>query len=795
MSPRFMAGLSQAGTLLCLAGIAIPATAIAADASDDASPPAANAVGASDTDSQGLQEIIVTANKREESSSKVGLTIQAIGATALEQQHVTTLQDLANAVPALTYTETEDSTPVYTLRGVGFYETSLAAYPDVTVYLDQAPLPFPAQTALTLFDVQRVEVLKGPQGTLFGNNSTGGAINYIANKPTPEFAAATDFSYSRFNTGQIDGFVSGPLTDTLRGRFAFNVTESGPWQHSQTRDDTNGKADKIAVRTILDWNATDALRFELNVNGWHDGTEPQQPQDLKYQPSFPSYSPLVNQPPPPNDALVADWPAAYEPRAHDDLVQAFIRTDYDVSSTVSITAITNYIHFARDATPDADGSGYIANNLSQTTGWIESYSQELRIAGGGTGPFRWLGGAEYSGDHVWERDTLSWPQGTPFTFPTFAGTAGNSTNSEQKMNNYAGFAHGEYAVLDQLTLKGGVRYTEADRSDVTCGLYYQGTSADPNGIIQDFAAASADFLAGRPFTPAVPNQCVLIGPANGNPPYNLGAYRAHLNQDNVSWSGGVDWQPMDTLLAYANVSRGYKAGGFPTLPASYYKALAPVTQEELTDYETGIKAQFLERHLLVNAAAFYYDYTNKQLKSRIIDPLFGVLTALVNIPKSSVRGAELEVHARPATGLDIGVTGTFLDARIDQFTGVSQAGQVADFAGSAVPYTPRWSWAGTLNYEHPLTGEWSGFVGAQLTYRSQTTAAIGSPASYIMPSYSLLDLQAGVQSDDGHWRAFLWGKNVLNKFYLNNVVEQEDDIIRYAGMPITYGITVSYRFR
>ena len=793
MSPRFRARLSQAGTLLCLAGVAIPGTAIAENASEDASPPAANAAGASDTGSQGLQEIIVTANKREESSSKVGVTIQAIGETALEQQHVATLQDLANAVPGLTYTETESSTPVYTLRGVGFYETSLAAYPDVTVYLDQAPLPFPAQTALTLFDVQRVEVLKGPQGTLFGNNSTGGAINYIANKPTPDFAAATDFSYGRFNTGQIGGFVSGPLTDTLHGRFAFNVIESGPWQYSQTRDDTNGKQDKIAVRTLLDWNATEALRFEFNVNGWHDGTEPQQPQDLQYEPGFPSYSPLVNQPAAPNNARVADWPAAYEPRAHNDLVQAFLRTDYDVSPTVTITSITNYIHYARDATPDANGSEYIADNLSTNTGWIESYSQELRIAGGGTGPFRWLGGAEYSGDHVWERDTFSWPQGTANTFPLFAGTDGNSTNSDQKMNNYAGFAHGEYAVLDQLTLKGGVRYTEADRSDTTCGLYYQGTSADPNGIIQDFAAASADFLAGRTFTPVGVNQCALIGPANSN--YALGNYHAHLNQDNVSWSGGVDWQPSDTMLAYANVSRGYKAGGFPTLPASYYKALAPVTQEELTDYETGIKAQFLERHLLVNTSAFYYDYSNKQLKSRIIDPLFGVLTALVNIPKSSVRGAELDVHARLFTGLDIGVAGTYLDARIDQFTGVNQAGQVADFAGSAVPYTPRWSWSGTFNYEHPLPGEWSGFVGAQLNYRSDMTAAIGSPLLYNMPSYSLLDLQAGVQSDDNRWRVFVWGKNILNKFYLNNVVEQEDDVIRYAGMPITYGITVGYRFR
>jgi outer membrane receptor protein involved in Fe transport len=142
----------------------------------------------------------------------------------------------------------------------------------------------------------------------------------------------------------------------------------------------------------------------------------------------------------------------------------------------------------------------------------------------------------------------------------------------------------------------------------------------------------------------------------GTPPaYEIGLLKTHLNEHNVSWSGGLDWQATDTLLAYANVSRGYKAGGFPTLPASYYLAVAPVTQEKVTDYEAGFKAQFLGRRLLVNGAAFYYDYTNKQLKSRIIDPIFGVLTALVNIPKSTIRGAEFEVHARPLTGDGLGI--------------------------------------------------------------------------------------------------------------------------------------------
>ena len=788
MSLRLTIRAFQVGGLLSIAWFAMSATALADGATDEA----VSSPEAKRGDIQGLAEIVVTANKVEEASSKVGLTIQTIDDQALTTQHINSLQDLAAAVPGLTFTETESSTPVYTLRGVGFYETSLAAYPDVSVYLDQAPLPFPVQTVLSLFDVQRVEVLKGPQGTLFGNNATGGAINYIANKPTQEFSAGTDLTYGRYNTGQIDGFVSGPLSDTLLGRFAFTSTASADgWQHSQTREDTNGRQDKFAARGILDWHPSDALRFELDINGWYNGSQPQQPQDIQFKPNFPSYSPAVNQPPAPNNANVADWSDLFgPPKANESMVQTSLRTDYDLSSTITLSAITNYIYYYRNDRPMADGTYVAANSVTLNQGWIDSYSQELRLAGT-SGPFRWLGGVNYSGDNVREFDAVSWPGGTTFTFPETAGSLGNDDSSNQRMSNYAAFAHGEYDILDQLKAKVGVRYTEADRQATLCGISYRGTALEPNGIIQNFVAASGDFLGGRPFSPIAPGQCAEIGPP---PTYNLGPTYSHLNQDNVSWSGGLDYKPTDTLLAYANISRGYKAGGFPTFPASYYEALAPVTQEELTDYEGGIKAQFFDRRLLVNAAGFYYDYTNKQLKSRIIDPLFGVLTALVNVPKSSIRGGEFEIHARPLTGLDFGLQGTYLSSRIDRFTGVNQAGVVANFAGSVMPYTPKWNLAATTSYEHPLTDQWTGFVAAQLSFTSDETAAMGSPALYDMPEYSLLNVQAGIKTQDDRLSIYLWGKNVTNRFYVNNVVELEDDVIRYTGMPITYGITVGYKF-
>ncbi len=226
--------------------------------------------GAGDTD---VGEIIVTANKREQNLSNVGLSISALSGDQLAKQRVGDVSDLAKVTPGLAFAPTANSTPVYTLRGVGFFETTLSAYPDVSTYIDQAPLPLPVMTTLTAFDLERVEVLKGPQGTLFGNNATGGAINFIAAKPTREFAAGADFSYGRFNTFETSGFISGPITSTLRARLAVKMVNGDDWQKSYTRidggvpagylalgvpagfdkrQDTIGKRDNIAGRLLFD---------------------------------------------------------------------------------------------------------------------------------------------------------------------------------------------------------------------------------------------------------------------------------------------------------------------------------------------------------------------------------------------------------------------------------------------------------------------------------------------------------------------------------------------------------------
>jgi len=535
-----------------------------------------------------LEEVLVTANKREESINKVGLTIKALGGAQLEQQHVASLEDLAVAVPGLTFTQTDSNTPVYTLRGIGFYDTTLGAYPSVSVYLDQAPLSFPVLTTQTLFDIERVEVLKGPQGTLFGNNATGGAINYIAAKPTRDFKAGVSLDEARFDTFTSNAYISGPLTENLLGRFAFKVESGNGWQESISRPgDSNGARETFAARLLFDWRPLEALRIQTNFNGWLDRTQPPAAQFVKFIPSFPTTNPLPI-PLVPNavdNPRLADWTAATRPEANNRLAQAAIRADYDVTSSIVLTSLTSYIDYRQRQRPEGDGLAARRVDVIRNDGYIRSINQELRLADNSNQVFRWTVGGNYSHDFSDERDATDQRDGTPDYTDVFAGIpfAGNSFNNRQVMKNTAGFADGT-STIGQFTLKGGARYTQSDRNSVNCNQGY--LLGQPNGIDEFFGILAQEFF-GHPT--AIPNgSCIVF-----NKTYSaLGAFQGELDQHNVSWRTGLDWNPTDTLLAYFDAAKGYKAGSFPALSGSTAVAYTPVTQESVLTYEGGIKTQY-----------------------------------------------------------------------------------------------------------------------------------------------------------------------------------------------------------
>ncbi len=885
-------------------------------------------------------ELVVTAQKREESIQNVGMSIQAASGDRLQKLGVTNTEDLQKIVPGFQATPTYYGTNVFTIRGVGFQDTSLAGNPTVSVYVDEAPLPFSALTNGATLDLQRVEVLKGPQGTLFGENATGGAINYVANKPANHFDMGLNASYGRFNDGDISGFVNVPVNDTLALRLAGRLNQSGAWQHGYgpTASQSIGGKDFLNGRFSALWQPTSKFKALLSIDAWQDKGYTQMGQ-LYGIAELSQLSPLApaiaNYPLAPHNDQAAAWntcvnnsaydpianqtgaisatgplvptnkPGVYEsqgpgstvtqggqptsceaPRKNNTFFSASLRMDYDLGNDMTVTSMTSFERFSRHAA--IDGSGMpIQDYQSMQHGKITSIYQELRFSGKFNGKGSWTVGGNYQHDDTWDQFLQTYNASTAsptlFAYDTqqpFSTAVGfplgpTKPTDVQTNNTYAVFGHVEYPIMENVTVLGGVRYTEADKLGGVCGNDGgDGTWATVAYILQG-ALAGGDY-SHAVLSPA--GSCASTGPAANhfNSPPNGGLFYANLNQHNVAWQAGVNWKATPDTLFYVNVSQGYKGGSFPTVALATIQQVRPVVQESLLSYEVGFKSTLLHRQLQLNGAGFYYDYVNKQILGSVSDVLFGALPALVNVPKSHVMGFELSGNYSPEwfRGLTISPSMSYQYSRVDSssntkcdgsasdgfspppgqknaaipgyitctaghYYNFDPYGQYADFTHEAFPSAPAWQGSVDAEYDWVVHNDYKMFIGGAVNFVSSTNTGFvnhnPTPAFYAgatalpgytpgvnaftyltcsgatsatavgpcptnhandplaVPGYVLVDLRLGVTHNN--WTLQVWGRNVGNTWYWNSANHVNDVLIRYTGMPATYGATFSWKFR
>ena len=326
--------------------------------------------------STGIEGITVTAQKQEQSTNSVGMSITAATGDTLRERGIDSVDDLTKLVPGFTVQQGGFNSTSFTLRGVGFFNSDLATPPAVTVYVDEAPLSYPAMTKLAAFDLERVEVLKGPQGTLFGENATGGTINYIAAKPTDTLQAGADANYGTFNRAQISGYVSGSLDDDLTGRLALQIRRGDPWQESVTRPgDRLGRILEIQSRGTLEWHPDEPFTSRLTLTITHDGSDSQASQFIAPFTAFPALAvpglstfPVVTKP------RAADWTpvrpdtnAPFPYASNTTLYQASWRNDYALSENLSVTSLSSYAYFVSDTDKTRTALHFISARQSTRT--------------------------------------------------------------------------------------------------------------------------------------------------------------------------------------------------------------------------------------------------------------------------------------------------------------------------------------------------------------------------------------------------------------------------------------------
>lgn len=783
--------------------------------------------------SEALEEIVVTAQKREQGVNDIGITVNVFTGEQLKDLGVFSAEQVAQFTPGLTVNESAATgVPLYTIRGVGFQDYSTAASSTVGLYFDEVAIPYAVMSRGVVFDVQRVEVLKGPQGDLYGRNTTAGQINFVSNKPTGEFGAGFHGSYGRFGVLDLEGFASGALGDQVQARLAFRTTQSSKgWQQSTTRDDTLGELDSNAVRALFNFQASDTVNLLLNLHYVQDQSDNRAdtaydgtiaglaPFSLPYTPLDQYFLPTgthFGEVPPwysTGDNRAADWTNSYtspitgntfdlRPRRDNELKGVSAKLEWDLGN-MDLTSITGYDEFDRTEANDWDGGFYNDSSNINTTD-IEVFSEELRL-GGQADKLLWIAGLYYSHDtmdeyyHYFMSDSVFGLGSIPWGVGLFAPTPilELDTKYHQKTESKAAFGHLEWSFADSWRLTLGARYTEEERTWAGC------TFVAEDGSLGGFLNAQfgTTLVAGDCGTidddPTSPTFIfALIGGPNVNDAF-------HVFEDTIDtnkWMGkiGLDYIVSEDVLLYSTLSKGFKSGGFNGANSNTTQQLLPYREEELTSVELGLKATLLEGRMQFNASGFYYDYKDKQ-EQDVAVTFVGNIGGLTNVPKSEITGAELDMHWIPVEGLTVNFGLAYLDTEVKEWDAVDQAASNwpvtvrRDASGIELAMSPEWQANGLVAYEWPIASGLVMEVAGDFSYQDSTTG--GVQPQNATASYTIYNARISIGSADYKWRAQLWGRNLADEYYYPAAYTGGNGpYIRAAGMPITYGISVSYNF-
>lgn len=779
------------------------------------------------TEDATVETIVVTAQRREETANTVPMGIQAVRGEVIEQLHVTDAKDLSAFAPSFTVSQSYQGVPTYTLRGIGFNTINLSATSTVGTYVDEVAYAYPFMMTGPIFDLERVEVLKGPQGTLFGRNTTAGLVNFVTRKPTETFAAGATVEVGNYETLNFEGFVNGAIAPGLAGRLAFRVENSDEgWQVSNTRGERQGKIDRWGLRGSVVFEPNDRLLLDASVSLWRNKSDTVAAQGIGFTPAT-AASPFnapglvdyiaANRP---TSATQADWaPAAARsadigigaglsgPLREDNEFSALkLRVSYELSDDLRLVSLSSFNDLKRRALSDWSGAPFEIL-LQRTRGDIESIAQELRIEGSNENA-NWLVGAYAARDEIIDSNRTLLGQnanvglirtaGIPLLATPFNSLGYTPDQLAQSFRTYEDFgqietttwslfANADYRLTEALKLTLGVRYTE-DRQK------YEGCSRDFNGSMLpnvNVVNRALFFQAyGVVVAPIAEGACNTFDPAT----LSFGWVRSTLEEDNVAWRVALDWTPTDNLLVYGSVSRGAKAGATPINAANISTQNAPARQEMLTAYEVGVKAGLFDRRVQANVSAFYYDYEDKQLSVYFADPIYTALSRLQNVPEGMAYGIDGEITWRVNGALTLIGSATALHTEVEGYVGINAAGQPEDFDGRPFLYSPEYSAALTALYSRDLTENLGLQAALNARWQDESHADLEGDPRFVIDDYALLNASLGVHSLDDRWELSIWGRNLTDEYYWTAVSSNANVVVRFPGQPRTYGASLTLKF-
>jgi len=733
-----------------------------------------------------MEEVVVTAQKREESLQNVSASVNAFTGDDLRALEVSTTTDIGRLVSnADIKTSVQGVNPNVTVRGVGMNNYNSNNNPTVGVYVNEVFLSSPAMLSLFMMDLERTEVMKGPQGTLYGRNTNGGAINIISQKPSQESEFFGRAAYGAYDTVKVEGVINGGLSDAWAGRLSFLYDNQGESFYDNTITGENmGSFENIGLRGQLRYdkggpltmNASFAYMEQSGVSGMQEiyntgAGDPDDPfafcpealdmylagggGDITQLPRGGCVSTVGTYDP--DDDLFKDNinPSLVDRyRLDTDVMAGVFDLNYDFSGA-TLTSITGYI--AQDR---LYGEGwYIPGDMffAQHDEEIWQFSQELRLSGS-SNKIGWIAGLFYSQDEI---ETFN-PVESPSIFGGFFGLNPVWWDYDQETTSMAAFGSIDFYLSDVVTLVAGLRYTKEEIS------FIGGTTAleagGPLETTEDVLNAPKELLEefGIPLT--------FIDDT--------------INESEPAGRVALEIRPNDDLLLYGSVSTGFKSGGFfGDFTVEQAELEPPYDPEYVTSFEIGGKTTLANGNVQLNGAVFYSDYKDIQT---YVPASFGY--KFTNIEKAKITGLDLELIARPAPGLDILLGAGWLDTEISS--------QNDAFDGNVLPNAPEYQLNGMVRYSFGVSDKvWMAPMVAFKTTDDKFTEAENIPFNYA-PGFSVFDFRFSVFAADYKWELALWAQNFTNEKYFEEVFWSGtlQSISAIPGAPNTWGVSLTYNF-
>lgn len=764
-------------TLLTSACAIALTTAARADAQETRAPDAETATD----ESAGLTEILVTAQRREESAQKVPISMTVLGTEAMATMQ--TINDLAAKIPNVQIDEAQ-GVPRLSVRGIAQSDFNPNATTSNMVYLDDVPLNAAlAQSALT-WDIERAEVLRGPQGTLFGRNATGGAIRFISAMPTKSWSGYADVTLGRFNQNIVNGAISGPLSDTLGIRIAYTGQRSdGDVYNTVTRKRIGN--DYYGIRGIVEWEPSDRVHAVLRAQYFNRNSPVLSWKSTPGLASKRGFGPLVD------GRSVAELQADYgfqnlgastkyrvteidgNPDGNLKHLPISFTADIDLGP-VTLTSATGYLKAKQAYMTDGDTSPVPILNAYYMTN-VRQWTQELRLASNATGPFKWIVGGFYMDEKIKAR--LSW-DATEWLGQTLypnANTVLYTRGQRQGTESYAVFAHTTYEITPELMLTAAARYTWENK-DI---FYIFRSRWDFPTSVPRTSFQAADFKRAV----ETQNLGTLLQAAQPS----LGGKESWKN---LSWKIALDYQLSPGTMVYALVSRGFKGGSFkPTANVrsevlNADGSILSVRPETVTDYEVGVKSSVIPGRLRVNASAYLYDFRDYQTNQLI--PNSG-LQLLSNLPKARMLGAELEIEAVPVDNLRLNLGTGFTDTSIRKSTDPA-------LIGNKLPLAENFNLNASMRYDlETRLGTFAPEV--SLKYRGHYYTSKENIVR--LGDFATIDARLSYTSPGEGVYGSLWIRNLTNKravLVVDDPSEFWGSNIAYVNAARTYGVTLGARF-